>query len=103
MCAGIEMCLRSGIRIHVSYYSDNRSAAQRVAQHRVNETTHPALLHTTAVQYMWDTPQDVWDVCCETLQQLVQRHAGSPWRVGGFECQDRMYRQLRRRPGRQKV
>jgi len=91
LCAGLEMVLRNGIKVHNYLYCDKDVGVRRIAAHRMHQLSeqYPALLSPRAFsQASTALPQDVWRVGSE---QLV--HAGvlngQQWLVvAGFECQD---------------
>ncbi|KAF8056149.1 pol [Scenedesmus sp. PABB004] len=91
LCAGLEMALRGGKRIHKYLYVDINPTSRAIAAHRVQQLTalYPDLLPTSALQGMFSLPQDVREI---TTWHLVQEGASlqrQPWLVvGGWPCQD---------------
>ena len=94
LCAGLEMCMRAGIRVARYLYSDTDTAARRVAAARINEMlrAHPDLFPPEAVRDTFDAlPQDVLQVDRDTLiaAGACGSGAGEQWAVvAGFECAD---------------
>ena len=90
LCAGLEMCLRNGIRIHRYYYSDKNPACQRVCRARLTKLRlqYPQLLSAWACDFATLLPNNVWDISDDDLQRAAQ-HSNHQWLVvGGWECQD---------------
>jgi hypothetical protein len=91
LCAGLEMALRNGIRIHTYLYSDTSAVATTVAQHRIQllQARYPGLLPATALTHTFTAlPQDVWQIKEHHLQHLSQIFHRQWLVVGGWECQD---------------
>jgi hypothetical protein len=91
ICSGLEMALRSGIKIHRYYYSDKDLVVRRIAAHRLDQlhNQYPTLLPRDSYYYAFTAlPQNVSSI---TSDHLVKAGAldGRQWLVvAGFECQD---------------
>jgi site-specific DNA-cytosine methylase/transposase InsO family protein len=91
MCAGLEACLRNGIRVARYIYCDINPTARAVARHRCASLSE---------SYERLFPPEAWAQALETLPQDVraiqERHlrdagaaTGEQWLVvAGWECQD---------------
>ena len=91
IAAGLEMCLRNGVRITRYIYSDISASARAIAIHR---------LHTLSAEYPRLLPLEAWSGAFSALPQDVYKVGsteliaagaldGSQWLVvAGFECQD---------------
>lgn len=91
MCAGLEACLRSGMRIREYIYADTSTASQTVARHRLRRlhAAYPALLPASAFHAAFTTlPMDITRT---TRAHLTAAGAGTAaqWLVvAGWPCQD---------------
>ena len=91
IAAGLEMCLRNGIRIARYIYSDISASARAIAHHRLSTLTteYPRLLPPEAWSDAFSVlPQDVYLI---GSTELINAGAldGTQWLVvAGFECQD---------------
>jgi len=90
MCAGLEMCLRNGIRVNRYLYVDKDRMVQSVASTRMQQLSHqyPSLFTPAAFRDAFALPQQVGMVNADRLLAAGARD-GSQWLVvGGWECQD---------------
>ena len=90
LCAGLEMLLRNGVKVHNCYYSDIDNDARKVAEYRVQALgdLYPVLLGEASVADMFALPQDVFAVSSSDLAREASRSEW-PWLVvAGFACQD---------------
>jgi site-specific DNA-cytosine methylase len=91
MCAGLEMCLRNGLRVKRYLYCDSDSKVRMLAASRVERLSarYPHLLPRESYQGAFKAlPQDVRQLKSEHLVEAGARD-GSQWFViGGWECQD---------------
>lgn len=91
MCAGLEMCLRNGIRVNTYHYADKSPQAQRVAMHRLNSLSglYPSLLDPGTVEQAFRFRQDVKTITDADIHAQVQSDPTALWLVvAGWECQD---------------
>ena len=91
LCAGLEMVLRNGYRVHTYLYSDIDPIARKVAQHRLGllQARYPSLLPASALEHTFSAlPQDVWEASDAQLAALSSRFPRQWLVVGGWECQD---------------
>ena len=88
ICAGLEMCLRNGLKIVRYYYSDVDALAQHVALHRINQflQQYPEQLDTSAVvNAVALFAADIRDVSSKQLHAVVTQYPTIPWLiVAGF-------------------
>jgi hypothetical protein len=91
MCAGLEMCLRNGVRVQRYLYCDVDGKVQMLAQQRVHQLSarYPQLFPGQAFRDTFTTlPADVRAI---NTEQWIKAGAkgGKQWLVvGGWECQD---------------
>jgi RNase H-like domain found in reverse transcriptase/Reverse transcriptase (RNA-dependent DNA polymerase)/Integrase zinc binding domain/PHD-finger/Integrase core domain len=91
MCAGLEMCLKNGLRIKRYLYCDNNPTVRILAASRVEKLAarYPHLLPRESFQQAFlSIPQNVRQL---RTKHLVKAGAceGAQWFViGGWECQD---------------
>ena len=91
LCAGLEMALRNGLRIHTYIYVDKDPVCRDIAQHRIHQlmAQYPHLLPATAVASAFDLfTQNVWLITSSHLAALAARLPQQWLVVGGWECQD---------------
>ena len=92
LCAGLEMLLRSGVRVRRYLYSDISAQARAVAKHRLTRLTQQygsALLPAAAYADAFSAlPQDVYAISTDHLRKAGALD-GTQWMVvAGWECQD---------------
>ena len=91
MCAGLEMCLRNGVRVKRYLYCDIEPKVQALASSRVERLSarYPHLFKPESYQKAFVTlPQDVRKIQSEQLVRAGAKE-GEQWLVvGGWECQD---------------
>ena len=91
MCAGLEMCLKMGIRVKKYLYCDISPHAQAIADYRVIQLhdQHPTLLPLAALRgYREVLPQEVREFNFDVLRE-AGAECGDQWLVvAGWECQD---------------
>ena len=103
MCAGLEMLLRNGVKVHRYTYVDlgpeaappgmrrtDAHAVRAVAQHRIHELQrrYPRLLPDSAVEDVFALPQDVRAIDTAALVKVGVEKASALVTVAGWECQD---------------
>lgn len=92
LCAGLEMALRSGIRVSRYIYSDINVTARSVAEHRLQQLRQefPTLLPKPATSSAFSClPADVRQVTSGQLAALVDETPAQQWLVvAGWPCQD---------------
>jgi hypothetical protein len=91
LCAGLEACLKNGIKVRTYRYCDINPACRTVARERVKklQQRYPHLLHDTAAVEMFALPQDVTKIKARHVQDIVDDAEKPPWLiVAGWSCED---------------
>jgi len=87
---GLEMALRSGLHIKRYYHVDLDGVTRQIMQHRLSvlQQQYPDQLPVSALQGVWDLPQDVHAISEGDLRP-VGAGRGEQWLVvAGWPCQD---------------
>ena len=91
LCAGLEMALRNGKRVHQYLYLDTNPVAREIATQRIKHlmSLYPTLLTPDAVQGAFALPQDIRLLTTQHLVEAGAREQQLPWLVvAGWPCQD---------------
>jgi hypothetical protein len=90
MCAGLEMCLRNGIKVLRYLYVDKDPVAQAVAAGRLARLSqqYPSLFSPAAYRHAFALPQQVQKVTADKLVAAGARDRTQWLVVAGWECQD---------------
>ena len=91
LCAGLEMALRNGKRVHQYIYLDTNPVAREIAAQRIKHlmSLYPTLLTPDAVQGAFSLPQDIRQLTTQHLVEAGAKEQQHPWLVvAGWPCQD---------------
>jgi hypothetical protein len=90
LCAGLEMCLTKGVKVHKYWYCDIAGDCRAIAQARLGRLSqrHLTLLAHEAWQDAMTIPQDIYGLDKHQLVGMVEKSTDDWLIVAGWQCQD---------------